>query len=223
MAMPNGATYTEFKIGSKHGNMVRLSYAGGLFVPRKASETDKVEKYGGTLIFAKTAKDIIDLCKQAVIDCAVAKWGDGAKERLKDESIKNPILDGGGKAGKSKKTGKFNPGMSNDVFFIRANSGLDMPPQVFLPNKQEVDPRTKNKIYSGCYGAAVINAYAWENDKGGLGVSFGIKMFQKLEEGDRLGGGPVDPTKYFETVDEDAQGSAPEETQEGAGSGALFA
>jgi hypothetical protein len=220
MAMPNGMSYKEFKIGARGGQMVRLSYAASLFKARKINVTDKDEKFSPTLIFKKTDKEIVDLCKQAIIDCAVAKWGDVAKERLKSGLIKNPILDGGKSV--NKKTGKLNEGMSDEVFYIRPSSGAEMPPKVIYrsPNIQA----TLEEVYSGCFGAAVINAYWWEHPTQGDGVSFGIKMFQKLADGPRIGGGPVDAAKYYEeVVDEDAQGSAPEETHEGAGSAALFA
>lgn len=223
MSMPNGMTYKEFRIGEKGGDMVRLSYASGLFKARKINANDKEEKFGATLIFPKKSKKIVELCKQAVIDCAVAKWGDVAKERLGSGLIKNPILDGGKCI--NKKTGKLNAGMSDDVFFIRPSSGLEMPPQVIYksPNVQA----KQDEIFSGCYGAAVLNAYWWEHPTQGDGVSFGIKLFQRLAGDpatDRLGGGgPVDAAKYFETVDEDAQGPAPDDAQGSEGSSQLFA
>jgi hypothetical protein len=46
-------------------------------------------------------------------------------------------------------------------------------------------------------------------------------MFQKLQEGERLGGGGgVDVTQWMETVPDD--GAAPDATRSGAGAGGLF-
>ena len=76
-------------------------------------------------------------------------------------------------------------------------------------------------MYSGCYGKAVLNAFAWYNEQNGDGVSFGIQMFQKLQEGERLGGGGgVDASQWMETVVD--EGPAPEATRSGAGAGGLF-
>jgi len=69
---------------------------------------------------------------------------------------------------------------------------------------------TKDEVYSGCFGKAVLNAYSWENPSGGRGVSFGIRAFQKTRDGESLGGrAPFDPTKWFVDIPED--GDTPDE------------
>ena len=67
----------------------------------------------------------------------------------------------------------------------------------------------------------MLNAYTWDHPKNGRGVSFGISMFQKLQEGERLGGsGGVDTDKFFESVAD--EGPVPEDATTGAGASGLF-
>lgn len=194
----------------------RLSYASSLYKPRAQSEGGE-PKYGCTLIFPKTAR--VELEKQ-VLAAIVEEWGpDKGPQMAKAGLIKSPFLAGDGKEARNKKTGEIHPGMGADVFFIRVSSNKDRPPAVRWkdPNTQE----TEQNVYSGCYGKAVINAYTWDHPANGKGVSFGVHMFQKLRDGERLGGsGGVDTDKYFETVED--SGDAPESTRNGDGAAGLF-
>jgi hypothetical protein len=67
----------------------------------------------------------------------------------------------------------------------------------------------------------VLNAFCWTNAQNGDGVSFGIQFFQKIKDGERLGGsGGVDAAQWMESVPD--EGAAPEATRGGAGAGGLF-
>ena len=195
--------------------MCRLSYAKDLFKASKINEGDAGESFRCTLIFDK--KDAAVLEKH-VRDFIVAEWGDKGLARAKASLIRSPFLAGDGKEARNKHTGDVNPGLGPDKFFIRPSANVNRPPFVIWKdaNRQE----TEATVYSGCYGKAVLQVFAWTNTKSGDGVSFGILGFQKLEEGERLGGGPADPSKYFETVQD--MGDAPTETRAGAGAGGLF-
>ena len=46
----------------------------------------------------------------------------------------------------------------------------------------------KEEFYSGCYGRASINFYAF-NVSGNKGIAAGLNNLQKLEDGERLSGG----------------------------------
>ena len=194
--------------------LCRVSFAGSLFKPRAQMEGG-VEKYGCTLIFEKS-------CDRSALDTAVknvivAQWGDKGLERAKAGLIKSPFLDGNGKEARNKKTGELHPGFGPDVFFLRVQSIR----QPVLRYKSEHIPATEEELYSGCYGKAVLNAFAWNNVQNGDGVSFGIQMFQKLQDGESLGGsGGVDADKWMETIAD--EGAAPESTKGGAGAGGLF-
>lgn len=195
----------------------RLSYAQNLFNTRENKDDNgKVtHKYQPNLIFPKSAK--ADLEKK-VAEVIIAQWGEKGMDRAKAGKLRLPFLAGDGPEARNKE-GALNPGMGPDVFFIRPTANADRPPQVRYrdPNLQA----TPQEVYSGCYGKAVLNAFAWANAKGGEGVSFGIAMFQKLRDGESLGGGgPVKAEDYFETVPD--SGAAPDATKSGDGAAGLF-
>ena len=192
----------------------RLSYAQSLFKAR-TQEGSTTAKFGCTLIFPKSYRPTLEKIVAKVI---TDQWGPTGMDRAKKGLIKIPFLAGDGKEAHSKKTGELNPGLGPDVFFIRPTANEDRPPRVWWkdPNKQE----TEDTVYSGCHGKAILNAFAWSAASGD-GVSFGILGFQKLQEGERLGGsGGVDTEKFHETIAD--EGPAPETTKSGAGASGLF-
>lgn len=192
--------------------LCRLSYASGLFKPR--SQAGGPEKYSATLIFDK--KDMPELAK-VVKEVITAEWKEKGLDRAKQGLIKSPFLDGASKEARNKETGEISPGLGADKFFIRVTANIDRPPAVRWkdPNTQE----TENTVYSGCYGKAVLNCFAWNHPASGDGVSFGISFFQKIAEGEPLGGsGPINPSQWMEVVAD--SGPLPETVGEGAG--ALF-
>lgn len=194
----------------------RLSFAQSLFKPRAAQE-GAPKKYGCTLIFADGVdrSGLDGAVRQVIVDT----WGDKGLERAKAGLIKSPFLPGDGKEARNKSTGELQPGMGPGLFFIRPTANEEHRPVVLFRSAHT--PATEEEVYSGCYGFAVLNAFAWHNAQNGDGVSFGIRMFQKKEDGERLaGGGPIDPEKWHEAI-EDA-GPAPAETRTGAGAGGLF-
>ena len=194
--------------------LARVSFAGSLFTAR-AQQEGATPKYGCTLIFDKSIdRTALDAAVKQVI---VSQWGDKGLERAKAGLIKSPFLDGNGKEARNKKTGELHPGFGPDVFFLRVQS-VRAPT---LRYKSEHLPATEDEIYSGCYGKAVLNAFAWTNPQNGDGISFGIQFFQKIKDGDRLGGGGgVNASSWMETVPD--EGDAPEATRTGAGAGGLF-
>jgi hypothetical protein len=191
----------------------RVSYAQGLFKAR-ASEDGGKEKFGCTLIFKNEDRAALD---KAVRDCIVGEWGDKGVDMAKNGLIKSPFLAGDGKEARNKTTGELHPGMGPEVFFIRPSSIYEPAVRYRSANVQA----SPEEVYSGCFGFAVLNVFAWSNPKNGNGVSFGIQYFQKTGDGERLGGGGgVDVNKYFEKI-EDA-GDAPASTQNGQGAAGLF-
>ena len=195
-------------------DLCRVSFAGSLFKPR-AQQEGGVEKYGCTLIFPKTCdRTALDNAVRSVI---VAQWSEKGLERAKAGLIKSPFLDGNGKEARNKKTGELHPGFGPDVFFLRVQSIR----QPVIRYKSEHIPATEDEVYSGCYGKAVLNAFAWNNPQTGDGVSFGIQFFQKIKDGDRLGGsGGVSAASWMEAIPD--EGEAPEATRGGAGASGLF-
>ena len=62
-----------------------------------------------------------------------------------------------------------------------------------------IDP---NEVYSGCYGRASINFYAF-NSNGNKGIACGLNNIQKLLDGEPLGGRSSASSDFATFDDED--------------------
>lgn len=171
-----------------------IAFAQGLFTPKAAVE-GAVKKYGATLIFDKSVD--MSAFQKAVQTVADGAWGDKFPALRKAGMIKMPFLSGDGKEAHSKTTGELYAGFGADKWFIRPQSGEKQPPVVRF-NDPNI-PADESEVYSGCIGWAVLHAFSWSHPTGGQGISFGIDMFRKTGEGERLGGGgPVDAEKWWD-------------------------
>ena len=149
---------------------VRFSYAN---VHEAKSIKGSDPKYSVSLIIPKSDKktlaDIKAAIEQAKKD-GVSMFGgkvpanlklplrDGDLERPEDEAYK-------------------------DSYFINANS-KDKPGIVDKSVKPILD---QSEFYSGCYGRASINFYAF-NQNGNKGIACGLQNLQKLSDGEPLSG-----------------------------------
>ena len=198
-----------------------IAYANNLFEVRENKSGRK--QYGCVLLFPKATTDMSKIIG-IIAEAATKSWGEKAKARLKDDLIKSPILDGDGKQGKNKETGEPHPGYAGH-WFIRCNSGEKRPPKVFARNAvNRITDDTEMPSGSTVFG--VINAWTWNNEEQGDGVSLNINIVQlvKKAEGDEVlggGGGGPDPERFLEKIVD--EGDAPAETKSGAGAGGLFA
>lgn len=62
-----------------------------------------------------------------------------------------------------------------------------------------------NIIYAGCYVNATIDVYPYTHPKSGAGVGASLRAVQFLKDGESLGGGaPIDPSKEFTAIEEEA-------------------
>lgn len=154
---------------------VRFSYAH-VFTP-KAMEEGGEEKYNISILIDK--KDTATIARiQAAIEAAI----EAGKSKLADKTgkvnkaaLKLPLRDGDiDRADDDSYVGKL---------FINASSTRK--PGIVDVDKLEII--TPEEFYSGCYGRASINFYAF-NAKGNKGVAAGLQNLQKLEDGERLDG-----------------------------------
>jgi hypothetical protein len=194
-----------------------LSFSADLF---KARERDNGTKgYGCTLLFPKTVS--LAALQEKALSAATEEWGDKAKQWIKDGIIKSPFLDGDGKQGLNQKTGERHKGYAGHTF-IRCTSGADYKPTVVDKRRNPIVDASDVPSGSQVYG--VVNAYTWENEKNGKGISFGISLVQvaKAAQGEEIlgGGGGPDPDKFFEVIDD--EGDAPASTKSGEGAAGLF-
>lgn len=195
----------------------RLAFTKDLFIPQEKKNGKK--QYGGTLLFPKTTD--LSALQQLAVDAAVAEWGDKAVQWIKDGLIKNPFLDGDGKQALSKKTGERHAGFAGNTF-IRLVSGEEYKPKIYDKKRNPV--MSVEGCPSGSQGFGVVNAFTWENDENGKGVSFGVSLVQvvKVAVGDEIlgGGGGADPDKYLDVIED--EGDAPAEVKTGKGAAGLF-
>ncbi len=191
-----------------------VAFAHNLF------EVNNRNKFGCSLLFKKGA-DISALQKLAN-DAAVGEWGEKVKMMVENKILKSPFLDGDGPQAVNKETGERYKGFAGHQF-IRCVSGVDHKPKVW--DRKRVPIFDKNDIPAGSQVYAVVNAFAWTNDEGGKGISFGVTHVQvvKKAEGDEIlgggGGGPA-AEKFLEVIAD--EGDAPESTKTGNGASGLF-
>lgn len=204
---------------------VVVAFAQNLFEAREDKWGNK--SYQCTLLIPKTNTAGKAVLEGLCLEAATKEWGEKAVNLIKNKGIKSPFLDGDGEQGTylDDATGerKPKPGFAGH-WFLRVKSGEKFKPKVFdrkvLPIVEAAD------LPSGSRGNAVVNAFTWENDEQGKGLTFGISMFQatRIAQGDEVlggtGGGGADPEKYFEKIAD--EGDAPASTKTGEGAAGLF-
>jgi len=162
----------------------RLSYVN-LF-----DKNDK-DKFSVCLLIPKGDKETLAKIKTAIdavkTDAkATTTWGGKYLA-----SFKSPLRDGDTERDLEK-----NPEYKGH-FFINCNTG-QKPDVVDSALNPIMD---KSEVYSGCYGRASINFYAFSVD-GNKGIAAGLNNVQKLADGERLGGGSR-ASDDFTAVEED--------------------
>lgn len=135
-------------------------------------------KYSASLIIPKSDTITIEKIKKAI----QAAYEEGQMKlrgtgksvpALKD--LKTPLRDGD-------KERPDDEAYANS-YFINTNS--DRKPKAFDENGNEIID--SSELYSGIYGKAVINMYAY-NVNGSKGITAGFEGLQKLRDGEPLGG-----------------------------------
>lgn len=159
---------------------VRFSYAN-VFEPKAINEGGK-EKYSVSLIIPKKDKRTLDKINAAIelaLEEGKSKFG-GKVPKM----YKNPLRDGD--------VERSDDEVYQGCMFVNANS--DNAPGLV---DASLDPiMDKSEFYSGCYGRASINFYAF-NVNGNKGVACGLNNLQKLEDGVRLAGGGASAEEDF--------------------------
>lgn len=165
---------------------VRFSYAH-VFEP-KAIEEGQTPKYSVSILIPKSDKKTLDKIEKAIEaakQAGKAKFGEKIPARLK-----MPLRDGD----------EERPDDENyaDCYFVNANSTNK--PGIVDENRQEIIDR--DEFYSGCYGKASINFYAF-NAAGNKGVAAGLNNLMKTDDGERLGGGSTAEEDFGSPEDDD--------------------
>lgn len=155
---------------------VRFCYVN-VFEPTAMNEGDTL-KYNICILISKDDKVTLDRVTKAI---AAAKMIGKAKLANKngqipaDAALKLPLRDGDAER-------PDDPAFAN-CFFINANSNRK--PSIV---DRDLNPiMDKSEFYSGCYGRASINFYAFNVSS--KGIAAGLNNLQKLEDGEMLAGG----------------------------------
>ena len=157
------------------GVNTRWSYAN-VWEP-KAMEGGK-PKFSVSLIIPKS--DTVTVGKiQAAIDEAYREGQSKLKGNAKSvpalSTLRTPLRDGDLER-------PDDPAYAN-AYFVNANSATA--PGVVDANRNDILDRSE--VYSGCYGRASINFYAY-NANGNRGIACGLNNLQKIRDGEPLGG-----------------------------------
>lgn len=152
---------------------VRFSYAN-VFEPT-AMQDGQTPKYNVSIIISKSDTKTVEAIKKAI---EAAK--EAGKSKIADKNgkipvnLKTPLRDGDEER-------PDDPTYENS-YFINANS--ERKPGIVDTDLNPI--MSRDDFYSGCYGRASINFYAFNvNSKG---IACGLNNLQKLEDGERLAG-----------------------------------
>lgn len=155
---------------------VRFCYVN-VFEPTAMNEGD-TPKYNICVLIPKSDTATIDKIKKAI---EAAK--EAGKAKLADKNgripanLKLPLRDGDEE--------RPDDPAFEDHYFINANS-MRQPSIV----DRSLNPiMSRDEFYSGCYGRASINFYAFNVSS--KGIAAGLNNLQKLEDGEMLAGGPT--------------------------------
>ena len=171
---------------------VRFSYE---HVFKAEAIDDGDPKYSVSIIIPK--KDKATIAKiEAAIDAAI----EAGKSKLENKAgkvnkaqIKLPLRDGDEE--------REGDDAYKNSYFINASSKNK--PGVVDADLQPILDTTE--FYSGCYGRASINFYAFDA-KGNKGIAAGLNNVQKLEDGEFLGGRSSAEDDFSDMEDDDLLG-----------------
>lgn len=83
------------------------------------------------------------------------------------------------------------------MMYLNAKANENRPPKILeLVNGRLEAITERDQFYSGCYGKASLNFFAYEF-MGKYGIGCGLRNLLKLRDGENLGGGSSDPEVDF--------------------------
>lgn len=160
---------------------VRFSFVN-VWEPKAMEEGGRLT-YSVQVVIPKSNTALVEAVKKAIENAKV----DGIKKSLFNEAAtKNPAFRAGLRDGDQEAAEKENGSRDylKGCYFFNASSSADQQPKVVNSRLEPIMRR--DDFYSGCYGIADINFYAFKYGKGG--VAAGLNSIMKTDEGDRLDG-----------------------------------
>lgn len=175
------------------GVNTRWSYAN--VWEAKAMEGGK-PKFSVSLIIPKSDTVTVGKIKSAIEEAyreGQSKLKGNAKSVPALSTLRTPLRDGDLER-------PDDPAYAN-AYFVNANSSTA--PGVVDANRNEI--MDKSEVYSGCYGRASVNFYAF-NANGNRGIACGLNNLQKLRDGEPLGGRASAESDFATADDEEFLG-----------------
>lgn len=172
------------------GKDTRWSYAN---VWEAKSINGGTPKFSVSLIIPKTDTVTVQKIKaaiQAAYEEGQAKLKGNGRSVPPLTAIKTPLRDGD--------TERPDDPAYAGSYFINANSAT-------APGIVDTDCNpilTRSEVYSGVYGRASINFYAF-NSNGNKGIACGLNNLQKIRDGEPLGGKSSSASDFSTDADED--------------------
>lgn len=152
--------------------LVRFSYAK--VFKAEAINGEGTPKYSVSLLIPKSDKETVNKINAAINAAKEAGKADKFSGKI-PAALKIPLRDGDAE--------RPDDEAYKNCYFINANSTNK--PQVVDKSKQEIIDQ--DDFYSGCYGRASVNFYAF-NTNGNKGIAAGLGNVQKLKDGEPLSG-----------------------------------
>lgn len=133
--------------------------------------------------FVEFQKKQFNEMRNAALKCAVAKFGDAAKEWINPKSPKfNPAFKWPFANGDLKEQWQGYPGH----LYMRAKTKF-APAVLDRDRTPIVGPTAEDKFYAGCWGFVTYTCYAYET-QGNKGVSFGLQNVMKVADDEKFTG-----------------------------------
>lgn len=157
---------------------VRFSYAY-VFTPRK-NEDGTPGKYSVQLLIPKNDRAALELINNAINAAkqngVSSKWNGKMPPASK---LKTPLRDGD----------EEYPDDANyeGMYFMNASSAT-APGVRVLENGAMSEALDGDDFYSGCFGCATVNFFAY-NNSGNMGIAAGLNNVIKTKDGEKLSGG----------------------------------
>lgn len=153
---------------------VRFCYAN-VFEPTALNEGD-TPKYNICILIPKSDTKTLDAVKKAIEAAKIAGKAKIADKNGKIPStLKTPLRDGDEE--------RSDDPAFEGMYFLNANSTR----RPSIVDKSLNPIMEKEEFYSGCYGRASVNFYAFNVQS--KGIACGLNNLQKLEDGEPLAGG----------------------------------
>lgn len=172
------------------GPQTRWSYAN-IWEPK--SINGGAPKYSVSLIIPKSDTDTVEKIKaaiQAAYQEGESKLKGNGKTVPPLAALKTPLRDGD--------VERPDDASYADSYFINANSATA--PGVVDSTCAPI--LTRSEVYSGVYGRASINFYAF-NSNGNKGIACGLNNLQKIRDGAPLGGKASAESDFATSADDD--------------------